>query len=98
MKLYPAMAVLLAGLMCSATAAASSPHFPKPPKLPADGFAPKSGPQESPDDSSMSAQQAAREAQQRNGGGRVLSVDEAGGGWRVKLLKDGNVRIVFVPN
>lgn len=41
---------------------------------------------------------AARQAQQINGGGRVLSVDEARGGWRVKLLKDGNVRIVFVPN
>ncbi len=45
-----------------------------------------------------SAQDAAREAQQLNGGGRVLSVDSATGGWRVKLLKDGNVRMVFVPD
>lgn len=44
----------------------------------------------------LSAKDAAREAQQINGGGRVLSVDTANGGWRVKLLKDGNVRIVFV--
>lgn len=35
---------------------------------------------------------AAREAQQRNGGGRVLSVEPDGGGYRVKVLKDGEVR------
>ncbi len=45
-----------------------------------------------------SADMATREAQQINGGGRVLSVDPANGGWRVKLLKDGNVRMVFVPD
>lgn len=48
------------------------------------------------DHGQLSARDAAREAQQINGGGRVLSVDTANGGWRVKLLKDGNVRIVFV--
>lgn len=41
---------------------------------------------------------AARIAQKLNGGGRVLSVEPAAGGWRVKLLKDGDVRIVFVPD
>lgn len=35
---------------------------------------------------------AARRAQQQNGGGRVLSVDPEGGGYRVKVLKDGEVR------
>lgn len=35
---------------------------------------------------------AARRAQQRNGGGRVLSVDPEGAGYRVKVLKDGEVR------
>ncbi len=51
-----------------------------------------------PESEGLSAQQAARQAQQRNGGGRVLSVDTTGNGWRVKLLKDGDVRFVFVPN
>lgn len=35
---------------------------------------------------------AARLAQQRNGGGRVLSVEPEGRGYRVKVLKDGEVR------
>ena len=35
---------------------------------------------------------AARRAQQQNGGGRVLSVDPEGDGYRVKVLKDGEVR------
>jgi hypothetical protein len=35
---------------------------------------------------------AARRAQQQNGGGRVLSVEPDGGGYRVKVLKDGEVR------
>ena len=44
----------------------------------------------------LTANEAARQAQSSNGGGRVLSVEQANGGWRVKLLKDGNVRFVFV--
>jgi hypothetical protein len=36
--------------------------------------------------------EAARRAQQQNGGGRVLSVDPEDGGYRVKVLKDGEVR------
>ena len=31
-----------------------------------------------------------------NGGGRVLSVEPAGDGYRVKLLRDGEVRVVYV--
>jgi hypothetical protein len=51
-----------------------------------------------PAEDPLSPQEAAREAQQRNGGGRILSVESASGGWRVKLLKEGNINIVFVPN
>ena len=99
MKRYPAIVALLFGLTASTTALAGSLRFDqKPPKLQPDRFAPRSAPDEPPQSEGISAQEAAREAQQRNGGGRVLSVDEAGSGWRVKLLKDGNVRIVFVPN
>lgn len=41
---------------------------------------------------------AAREAQARNGGGRVLSVSAVDGGYRVKLLKEGDMRVVFVSD
>ena len=41
---------------------------------------------------------AARRAQQRNGGGRVLSVDPDGSGYRVKVLKDGEVRTHHVDD
>ncbi|MES2683765.1 MAG: hypothetical protein V4650_09630 [Pseudomonadota bacterium] len=68
-----------------------------------DGFVPRGSVQAPVDQperptQGLSAQEAARQAQAMNGGGRVLSVDEARSGWRVKLLKDGNVRFVFVPN
>lgn len=46
----------------------------------------------------MTAAQAAREAQKRYGGGKVLSVDPTGDGFRVKLLRDGDVRIVIIPD
>lgn len=45
----------------------------------------------------LSPAEAARIAQERNGGGRVLSVDRGGDGYRVKLLKNGDVRVVYVP-
>ena len=48
--------------------------------------------------SRMTAAQAAREAQKRYGGGKVLSVDPAGDGFHVKLLRDGDVRVVFIPD
>lgn len=64
-----------------------------------DGFVPQGREQRHNDpDPGLSAKEAARQAQSINGGGRVLSVDEATGGWRVKLLKEGNVRFVFVPD
>ncbi len=48
--------------------------------------------------SRMTAAQAAREAQHRYGGGKVLSVDPAGDGFHVKLLRDGDVRVVFIAD
>jgi hypothetical protein len=36
---------------------------------------------------------AARQALQRNGGGRVLSVEPQDSGYRVKVIKDGEVRL-----
>jgi len=44
----------------------------------------------------LSPNEAARRAQRENGGGRVLSVEPSGDGYRVKLLRDGEVRIVHV--
>lgn len=44
----------------------------------------------------LSPNEAARRAQRENGGGRVLSVESSGDGYRVKLLRDGEVRIVHV--
>jgi len=41
--------------------------------------------------------EAARRAQRINGGGRVLSVVHGQDGYRVKLIKHGEIRIVFVP-
>lgn len=40
--------------------------------------------------------EAARRAQQRNGGGRVLSVEPDRAGYRVKVIKDGEVRVHHV--
>jgi len=45
----------------------------------------------------VSPNDAARRAQQVTGGGRVLSVDPNGPGYRVKVLKEGEVRIINVP-
>lgn len=42
------------------------------------------------------AADAARRAQMRNGGGRVLSVEPLGDNYRVKVLKDGVVRVYVI--
>jgi hypothetical protein len=44
----------------------------------------------------ISPNEAAQRAQQINGGGRVLSVEKAGNGYRVKLLREGEVRVIVV--
>lgn len=45
----------------------------------------------------MTAGEAARQAQQADGGGRILSIVHAPLGYRVKLIRNGEVRIIFVP-
>jgi hypothetical protein len=45
----------------------------------------------------LSGNEAAQRAQSMNGGGRVLAVDPAQSGYRVRVLKDGEVRSVYVP-
>jgi hypothetical protein len=47
----------------------------------------------------LDAARAAVRAQTQNGGGRVLSTESIDGNYRIKLLKDGEVRIhVISPN
>ncbi|MFA5937925.1 MAG: hypothetical protein WC809_01105 [Sinimarinibacterium sp.] len=63
--------------------------------------APQAAPRELPssqqglNESAMSPSEAARQVQRRYGG-RVLAVQPAGDGYRVKVLKDGEVRIYQV--
>ena len=45
----------------------------------------------------LTPSEAARKAQHANGGGRVLSVRRNADGYQVKLIKEGEVRIVFIP-
>ncbi len=45
----------------------------------------------------LTAHEAARRAQARNGGGRVLGVEAVGDGFRVKLVKEGEVRTFMIP-
>ena len=45
----------------------------------------------------VSRDDAMRRAQQMSGGGRVLAADPAESGYRVRVLKDGEVRSVYVP-
>lgn len=56
--------------------------------VPAESFQPRNAPGLSPD-------RAAREIERRHGG-RVLGVQADGSGYRVKMLKDGEVRIYQV--
>lgn len=45
---------------------------------------------------SMSRGDAIRQAQERSGGGRVLGADPAENGYRVRVLKNGEVSTVYV--
>lgn len=93
-------ALLVAGLLLHASADALArpdkdrdeqrSHREMPSGLLAPGF------RDSRDDRQwLSPDQAAREIQSRHGG-RVLSVQPDGAGYRVKTLKDGEVRIYQV--
>jgi len=65
---------------------------PEPPRQ--QMFAP---PQLRPQGPGVSRDEAMRRAQQMNGGGRILAADPAESGYRVRVLKDGEVRSVYVP-
>ncbi|MFI4979781.1 MAG: hypothetical protein ACHQIO_05485 [Nevskiales bacterium] len=65
---------------------------PEPPRQ--QMFAP---PQQRPQGPGVSRGEAMRRAQQMNGGGRVLAADPAESGYRVRVLKDGEVRSVYIP-
>ncbi len=104
-KMLFAAALVLVAVVLAETAAASpllgSPLFgkSKPERAGGEDFLPADrGERQAEQARGLNARQAAQQAQSLNGGGRVLSVDAATGGWRVKLLKDGNVRFVFVPD
>ncbi|MDB5967628.1 MAG: hypothetical protein JWQ90_78 [Hydrocarboniphaga sp.] len=86
------MALLITGLFLSELPAqARDPGLSDRLRLPPAGFTPGGN------DRHMSPSEAARIAQQQNGGGRVLAVERNDRGYRVKLLKNGDVRIVYVP-
>ncbi|MES2883956.1 MAG: hypothetical protein V4709_04085 [Pseudomonadota bacterium] len=101
-----AAAILLAScLAATVTTAWARPLLPRPEAVQiappgGDGFVPRGRVTDDQGEAAknLNANDAARQAQSINGGGRVLSVEESRDGWRVKLLKDGNVRIVFVPD
>jgi hypothetical protein len=72
--------------------AAQKPQpFPQSPSMSQSDLAPQ---EHRPD---ISPGDAAHRAQEANGGGRVLAVDPMQQGYRVKLLKDGEVRAVQIP-
>lgn len=92
-----ALAAATPAVLRLAQAPVQTPWPPTAPQrhLPPTGFV---TPEDRPEEEDLSPGEAARQAQQMNGGGRVLSVEQAHDGWRVKLIKNGDVRIVFVPD
>lgn len=91
MRALPALAALLLGALLIQGAAAEPPsRRERESRAVAPALAPQQrhAPRMSPGD-------AARLAQQRHGG-RVLAVDPVENGYRVKLLDDGEVRMVFI--
>ncbi|WP_029920089.1 hypothetical protein [Nevskia soli] len=67
----------------------------RPPEPPRQQMFPP--PQQRPQGPGVSRGEAMRRAQQMNGGGRVLAADPAESGYRVRVLKDGEVRSVYIP-
>ena len=93
------MRTRLAILMLLCGGLAFQPVFALPPWMRQDsrqGLPSGWVPQARESENRRSPQEAARRAQEMNGGGRVLAVEPAGNGYRVKLLKDGEVRVVYV--
>lgn len=64
---------------------------PPPPQMAAPAFQPPR-----PAGPAMSRSDAIRQAQERTGGGRVLGADPAENGYRVRVLKNGEVSTVYV--
>jgi hypothetical protein len=60
-------------------------------------YGPQYAPQYAPQYQGLSRDQAMQRAQQMNGGGRILAADPAENGYLVRVLKDGEVRSVYVP-
>lgn len=72
-------------------------YRPQPQRQP-QMFAPQQRPPNFPPQGRpVSRDDAMRRAQQMSGGGRVLAADPAESGYRVRVLKDGEVRSVYVP-
>jgi hypothetical protein len=65
---------------------------PRPPVA-----APRVGGEARQPGSRVSVGEAAERAQQMNGGGRVLAVHPDENGYRVRVIKNGEVRSVYVP-
>lgn len=90
----PILAILLGGLVLQPALADPGGRWAK-------GLEDRERPAESRNprraEGRMTPSQAAEAAQRQHGGGRVLAVEPAGDGYRVKLLQHGDVRIVFVP-
>jgi len=87
------------------------PRFQRPPRppprpgpgageRPPEAEGPKAGQThaDGPAGRSMAPPEAAQRARQINGGGRVLAVEPADNGYRVRILKDGEVRSLYVPS
>lgn len=55
-------------------------------------------PQDAAAEAPATPNEAAQKAQAQHKGGQVLSVERSGDGYRVKLLKNGEIIIVFIPD
>jgi hypothetical protein len=90
-------ALVLGFIGLSLGAVAAPVNLPDKPQASA-AFTHEHSPAHGAESVAVTANEAARRAQAINGGGKVLSVDAMQEGWRVKLLKDGNVRVVQLPH
>ena len=107
MRTRLATLLLLAGLALQPVLAGGWQHREErrePPRPPQQQMRPPEPPRQQmfappqrPQGPGVSRDEAMRRAQQMNGGGRILAADPAESGYRVRVLKDGEVRSVYVP-
>jgi hypothetical protein len=71
---------------------------PPPPPRYQPQYAAPYPPQYPPQYQGLSRDLAMQRAQQANGGGRILAADPVENGYLVRVLKDGEVRSVYVPS